>query len=176
VLLFVSFSQSFIHSFIVYCVHHVSFRTLSSRFPLRTIHSFKMVNLTLILLSLPLLLQATPLVSRVAKNALVCDAGCTGSTCKRDVSPFGQDSSPFTLAKRHIDSAADLDEQPSHYIANRINGKSEKGAREGLKWDYTTVDATSIDGKFKVTKDKDPKTKVGDDVDNTRAWVEGLEG
>jgi len=135
-----------------------------------------MVNLTLLLLSLPLLLQATPLVSRVAKNALVCDAGCTSSTCKRDASPFGQDSSPFTLAKRHIESASDLDEQPSHYIANRINGKSEEGVREALKWDYTTVDATSIDGKFKVTKDKDPKTKVGDNVDNARAWVEGLEG
>lgn len=135
-----------------------------------------MVNLSLILLSLPLLIQATPLVSRAAKNPLICDAGCSGSKCSRDVSNFGTDSSPFTISKRHIDDAKDIDEQPSHYIANRINGQSEKGAREGLKWDFTTVDATSIDGKFKVTKDSKPDSKVGDDVDNTRAWVEGLEG
>ena len=133
-----------------------------------------MVNFSLILFFFPLLAQAKPLVSRATQNPNICDAGCSKSNCARDTYQFGQveDSLPLGLFKRHLDSAKDLDEQTSHYVLNRIEAKSEKGGGQDLNWHYNTVDVVSINGTFKVSANSNTK----DDVDNMRAWVQGLIG
>jgi len=127
-----------------------------------------MVNFSLILFFFPLLAQANPLVSRATQNPNICDAGCSKSNCARDTYQFArfEDSLPLGLFKRH------LDEQKSHYVLNRIEAKLEKGGGQDPNWNYNTVDVVSIDGTFKVSANSNTK----DDVDNMRAWVQGLIG